>query len=365
MSATGDFPPVERLLSLLEVLLERPQGVNISELRELGISRSTLFVLLRHLRELGYVIQVGRGRYLAGPRLLAWRGRSNLTSELQIAFYQEAASLAISETLALALPLEQGAILVAQVEPSNRLHTVFPPQYRFPPESAAAQVISPQAAAAIREQGYARVESEGVLEIAFPICADGVTPQAALLFSAPVFRWEEQALSSLLLSLREVAARLSYRLGATYYAPWKVTFPASPLQGRALTTEEISAFLKAPWVARLACLRPDGTPHVVPVWHEWDGCSFYVVAWPGSLWAEYLQQNPKISLSIDEPWPPLRRVFVRGHAHRLSPMDIPDGLSGLLDRLRRRYLGSGGILPTGDARPFRIVPETLHGWQGL
>ncbi|MBO9369323.1 MAG: pyridoxamine 5'-phosphate oxidase family protein [Chloroflexi bacterium] len=365
MSTTNDLPPVERLLGLLEVLLERPQGVTLNELLSLGISRSTLFALLRHLKELGYVAQGGRGRYLAGPRLLAWRGRGHLTSELQIAFYQEATSLAISETLGLALPLEQGAILVAQLEPPNRLHSVFPPHYRFPPESAAAQVLSPQAAPAIREQGYARVESEGVLEIAFPICADGTTPQAALLLSAPLFRWEERALASLLARLREAAARLSYRLGATHYAPWQIAFPASPLNGRALTPEEVHAFLQAPWVARLACVRPDGTPHVVPVWHEWDGKGFYVVAWPGSLWAEYLQQNPRLSLSIDEPWPPLRRVLVRGQAHPVSSAEIPQGLNGLLDRLRRRYLGPGGILPAGDVRPFRILPETLHGWQGL
>lgn len=364
MPSPVDLPAVERLLVLLEKLLEQPHGVTLNEMLETGISRSTLFALLRALKNRGYVTQPERGRYLAGPRLLAWRGRSHLGSDLQAAFYQEAASLGIEETLALALPLEQGAVLVAQVEPQTRLHSVFPPHFRFPPESAAAQALSLTPSEVTQEKGYAVHQTEGLLEIAFPICPDGKTPYAALIFSAPAFRWNETELSKILPRLREAAARLSYRLGATSYTPWQVR-PPTPLKERPLTSEEIGDFLQAPWVARLACLRPDGTPHVVPVWHEWDGQHFYVVAWQGSLWAEYLLQNPRLSLSIDEPWPPLRRVLVRGYAQSVSPEEIHGGLNGLLERLRRRYVGPGGLLPGKEARPFRIVPQTIQGWQGL
>ncbi len=364
MSSPVDISSVERLLALLEKLLEQPHGLTLNEMLEMGISRSTLFALLRALKNRGYVSQPERGRYSAGPRLLAWRGRSQLGSDLQAAFYQEAASLGLEETLALALPLEQGAVLIAQMEPQTRLHSVFPPHFRFPSESAAAQALSLTPPESVREKGYAIGSAEGLLEIALPICSDGKTPYAALLFSAPAFRWSEQELSKILPRLREAAARLSYRLGATHYTPWQIK-PQPPLKERPLTREEIDAFLRAPWVARLACLRPDGTPHVVPVWHEWDGEGFYVVAWQGSLWGEYLIQNPLLSLSIDEPWPPLRRVLVRGHAQSLSPEAINGGLNGLIERLRRRYVGPGGLLPGKEARPFRIVPQTLQGWQGI
>lgn len=369
MSLSSELSSAGRLLTLLEKLLEQPRGATLNEMLEVGIPRSTLFALLRDLKARGYVVQPERGRYLPGPRLLSWHGRSNLSSDLQVAFYQEVLSLGLDETLALALPLEQGATLIAQYEPQTRLHTVFPPHFRFPAESAAAQVLSLSPEPPIQRDGYAVTHTEGLLEVALPICADGTTPCAALIMSAPAFRWDADRLKQSLPGLREIAARLSYRQGATHYAPWQLQ-PASPPQERPLSAEEIDSFLRAPWVARLACVRPDGNPHVVPLWHEWDERYFYVVAWQGSLWADYLLQQPRLSLSIDEPWPPLRRVIVRGYAQSISPHEISGGLTGLLERLHRRYVGPSRTmpsraLPSKEARPFRIFPESLHGWQGI
>jgi hypothetical protein len=98
-------------------------------------------------------------------------------------------------------------------------------------------------------------------------------------------------LSACLEELRQMAAQLSYRLGAPYYAPYRPQ-PQQALQATAaLSTEEISTFLRGPWAASLACIRPDGRPHVIPVWQEWDGQAFYVIAWQGSQWADYLRAN--------------------------------------------------------------------------
>ena len=91
--------------------------------------------------------------------------------------------------------------------------------------------------------------------------------------------------------------------------------------------------------ARLACIRPDGGPHVIPVWQEWDGEKFVVIAWQGSQWAEYVLQNPNVSLSVDEPWPPLRRVVARGKAMKLPANSTT--LDEILLRLSGRYLGQG------------------------
>ncbi len=100
----------------------------------------------------------------------------------------------------------------------------------------------------------------------------------------------------------------------------------------------MTAFLQGPWTARLAVVRPDGQPHVIPVWQEWDGEVFTIIAWKGSQWAEHLLQNPNVSLTIDEPWPPLRRVVVRGQAAPLNHGDDIPGLEALVQRLTRRYL---------------------------
>lgn len=362
-----DTSSVARTLLLLEMLLERPQGVDLADLLErLDMARSSLFALLNTLKALGYVEQAERrGRYRAGPRLLAWRGAALPAADLQTAFYQEAGALSLPETLALALPLEGGAVLAAQVEATSQVRSVFPAGHRFAPSSAAARALLPSPAETVCREGYALSRSAEAVELAVPICADGQTPCAALVLSAPAFRWSDDRLAESLPTLREVAARLSYRLGATRYAPWQREADQPSLPRRPLDPSSIAAFLSAPWLARLACVRPDGAPHVVPVWQEWDGRHFFVVAWQGSLWAQYVLANPNVSLTVDEPWPPLRRVFARGRALPLQPGDYPGGLNALLNRLRRRYLGPGGVLPAGQWQAFRVEPENLSAWQGI
>ena len=46
----------------------------------------------------------------------------------------------------------------------------------------------------------------------------------------------------------------------------------------ALAQDEVDEFLAEGRIARLACLDADGWPYVVPVWHEWDGSAFWLVA---------------------------------------------------------------------------------------
>ena len=364
-------PAAQRTLRLLEFLLAHPAGVSSRELIDhLGISRSSLFALLHTLKVLGYVEQAeGRGRYRPGARLQAWCSPA-LTGpqDLVAAFQQEAADLSLGETLALAVRGQDGVLVCAQVEGVHRVRSVFRLGQLLPFEaSAAGRVLQVPAPEAVRVHGYAIHSDEETLELALPICKDGCTPEFALLVSVPRFRHTQESLLAHLPALREMAARLSYRLGAPQYRPYQTAEqpalgPAAPL-GR----EEIAAFLQGPWVARLACVRPDGTPHVVPVWHEWDGRAFHVVAWRGSHWADYLLANPRVSLTVDETWPPLRRVSAWGEAHHLAPTALPGGLDAFLNRLSRRYLGQPlpSELPRQAWRAFRIVPKHLRGWRGL
>lgn len=151
---------------------------------------------------------------------------------------------------------------------------------------------------------------------------------------------------------------------AYYYLPYQPEPRLDLRPAQSLSEQELNTFLQGPWAARLACLRPDGRPHVIPVWQEWDGQAFRVLAWQGSQWADYLLRDPSVSLTVDEPWPPLRRVVCRGQAQEI-PLDQVE-LASLVQRLARRYLGQvPAALETQVQRAFRIQPETLRGWQGL
>ena len=382
MTTDPIIPTAERTLRLVELLQARPEGWTPQELLpELDLSRSALFVLLRALKALGYVEQTGkRGRYIPGPRLLAWQSPQTPSSQdLLTAFYQEAELNAGApgsfprETLALVLPAgEGGCVVAAQVEGASLVRSSFTPGQIYPQSSnaspllAALQVLNANPALEIRTQGHSLAFGAETIDLALPVCRDGHTPEAALLLSAPAFRWTAEHLDETFLpGLREMAAHLSYRLGAPVYAPYR-TQPRDRLQTTAsLGAEEISAFLRGPYAASLACIRPDGKPHVIPVWQEWDGQDFFVIAWQGAQWAEYIEQNPNVSLTIDEPWAPLRRVVVQGCARPVET--APAALDRLIQRLTRRYLGQPGLggLSGQVQRAFRIHPDSLRGYRGL
>jgi DNA-binding IclR family transcriptional regulator len=370
MKQETDSPSVERALALLEILLEQPQGADVPDLlSRVDISRSSLFVLLNTLKTLGYIEQAEkRGRYRAGPRLLAWQGASSPlpAADLLSAFFHEAEASDVEETLALFVPVSEGeALLLGQVEGPREVRSVFETGQRLPSSSAAGSVFQSPAPAETQSQGYALSKRGDALDIAFPICRDGVSPSAVLLMSMPAFRWGKFAEQKTLPALREMSARLSYRMGAPSYSPWR-TEAAEIGETLPLTDMQVLALLKAPWSARLACVRPDGAPHVVPVWHEWDGQAFHVLAWKGSRWGDYLSSNPQVSLTVDEPFLPLRRISAKGIARPEFESTDPQ-LGKLLARLSRRYLGqnlAASLAPQVE-RSFVITPSALRGWQGI
>jgi len=363
-------PAVERALLLLEILLAQPQGVELSDLfAHVDAARSSLFVLLNTLKALGYVEQAEkRGRYRPGPRLLAWRGGSSLlpSADLLSAFFQEAHSSGLEETLALLVPVGEGEVgVVGQVEGRREIRSVFDTGQRLPASSAAGQIFRTPVSTEIQRQGYSLSLRGDALDIAFPVCRDGILPNAALVLSLPAFRWDDAVAQTVLPVLREMSARLSYRLGAPIYSPWQVA-TAEITEMLPLSDAQLAALLSAPWTARLACVRPDGAPHVVPVWHEWDGQAFHVLAWKGSRWSEYVRANPHVSLTVDEPFLPLRRISAKGMA-RLEFESSDPRLNRLLVRLSRRYLGqnlAASLAPQVECS-FVITPAALRGWQGL
>ncbi|MCC6147812.1 MAG: helix-turn-helix domain-containing protein [Anaerolineaceae bacterium] len=366
-----NVPAAERTLQIIELILGNPEGITLQELlASLDISRSSLFLLLNTLKQQGYAEQSEqRGRYRPGPRLQAWRGSNRVSSqEIIPAFYQEAGRTACTETLALAAETHGGALILAQVESPQSVRAVLKTGLVAPMgQTAAGAVFSSPPPEEVRRRGYALRRDGDVIELALPVCRDGIHPDYALLFVAPAYRDPDQKVDDALALLREMAARLSYRLGAAAYAPFHENAENETPAATPLGKEEMEEFLKGPWPARLACVRPDGSPHVVPVWQEWDGQDFHILAWKGSRWADYILGKPSVSLSVDETWPPLRRVTARGSAAPVQEPVSSKRLRPLLNRLYRRYLGQSAPANAEEQIEwiFRITPLGLKGWKGL
>ncbi|QWK09299.1 MAG: helix-turn-helix domain-containing protein [Thermoflexus hugenholtzii] len=353
-------PAVERALRILEWIADRPEGVSPAALQaRFGFSRTGLFALLNTLKAHGYLEQAGpRGPYRLGPRWWALAAQAHPEQALRELFRAEARGFA--ESLALLRPAGGEVVVLEAALGAYPLVGRWAVGDRLPLEGSAPGWIFLAAHRTgprwgrIRREGIARRRLGALIEAAVPICPDGRHPVAALAVRLPASR----ARPALYEALRAAAARLSLRLGAPAYQP----YAAEPegLSLRRLRPEEIAAFLEGPWIARLVGLRADGRPYAVPVWYLWERPALWIAALPGSRWPGYIRAHPQVTLLIDEPWPPLRRVRVEGRA---VPDIFPEGPDGLAARLAARYRLESP--PPGLREIFRILPERMEGRRGV
>jgi DNA-binding IclR family transcriptional regulator len=391
MTYAHHVPAAERTLRLLEVLSVASTGLTAAELIErLHMSRSSLFALLNTLKARHYIDQEGP-RYRLGPALWALLpGRQHGLGPLVDAFQSDVELGMLTETIALAWLDGVESVIIAQRESQQPVRAVFRPGERRPAVATAAGLILlaglpsntlpvhlPSQAAElmptlshIHTTGWTETRHHDTVELAAPLCVDGIQPVAALLASIPAFRAQAEPLAALAFALRQAAARLSARMGAPVYQPygWTSSGPLGPTT--TLTPVAIEQLLQGPWSARLACIRHDGTPHVIPLWYEWAEQCLWVTASPEAAWKAYIATGKQVSLTVDDPWPPLRRAFIVGHAEAVASADIPGGLAGLRHRLAIRYLGQGAATRaefrhTAGWQAFRIVPHKITGLQGL
>lgn len=68
----------------------------------------------------------------------------------------------------------------------------------------------------------------------------------------------------------------------------------------------------------LATVRPDGRPHLVPVWFVVDDGRWYFCTSPGSVKARNLQANPRVALALEDGDNP---CVVEGVARQVRPAD--------------------------------------------
>jgi PPOX class probable F420-dependent enzyme len=76
-------------------------------------------------------------------------------------------------------------------------------------------------------------------------------------------------------------------------------------------------------VAALASVRPDGRPHVVPLWFSWDGTSFVIYSKPRSVKVRNLRHQPCAMLALGEPGGAGSAVLVEVRAEMATCSRLP------------------------------------------
>jgi PPOX class probable F420-dependent enzyme len=81
-----------------------------------------------------------------------------------------------------------------------------------------------------------------------------------------------------------------------------------------VTPEYLQEYLGKPHICDLATVRPDGSPHVAPVWHHYDGENLIVLAEESAVKVRNIRNEPRVSASIATDARPYEYVLINGTA---------------------------------------------------
>jgi PPOX class probable F420-dependent enzyme len=121
---------------------------------------------------------------------------------------------------------------------------------------------------------------------------------------------------------------------------------------------ELDEFLRLPNPAVVATIRPDGSPHAVATWYDWDGGRALLNMDESRLRLRFMRRDPRVALTVlgKDSW--YSHVSLLGRI--VSIEDDPDLAD--IDRLARRY--TGRPFRTRDARRVSawLEPARWHAW---
>lgn len=129
----------------------------------------------------------------------------------------------------------------------------------------------------------------------------------------------------------------------------------------------IGVALERDAVVWLSSIRPDGGPHLVPLWFVWDGVSILVFSKPHAQKVRNLRADPRVMVAVGEPGDefdvelieaiaelaqvPTRRVLPEAFACKYADLAARAGIT--FDRFVAVY-----------SQPIWIHPSRWLGWGG-
>jgi nitroimidazol reductase NimA-like FMN-containing flavoprotein (pyridoxamine 5'-phosphate oxidase superfamily) len=138
-----------------------------------------------------------------------------------------------------------------------------------------------------------------------------------------------------------------------------------------LTPKEVDDLLAGPVIARLAVVKPDGAPYVVPVWQHWDGKAMYLIPRARSRFVDYLASEPRVAVSCADDGDARRsRVLIEGTAEVVEGPALMTGrMLEIAKEMAERYGGKSGLgyLEGTLTKPrylVRIAPRKMTTWAG-
>ena len=128
----------------------------------------------------------------------------------------------------------------------------------------------------------------------------------------------------------------------------------------------IEEYLAQPLLADLATVKADGSPHVAPVWFQYQNGQIRIIAQTKSVKTRNIQHEPRVSLSVAIHERPYKYVLVNGTAE-LSKEGIPELTRALAIHYQGGQEGNeyaDRVLVKMDFYLITITPTKIISWNG-
>ncbi len=122
-------------------------------------------------------------------------------------------------------------------------------------------------------------------------------------------------------------------------AEGKQPSPAASPAPPAMTKEDMQAFLARPLIARLATVRANDTPQVVPMWFLYEDGVMYMSTRTNAAKVKHLRSNPRVAVVVDVMEAPLKNkvVTLDGMAEVQAT-----GVKEVTTKIYQKYMGKEG-----------------------
>jgi PPOX class probable F420-dependent enzyme len=109
--------------------------------------------------------------------------------------------------------------------------------------------------------------------------------------------------------------------------------------------------------AHLALTLADGTPHVSPLWFDWDGTHLIINTARGRVKDKALKRRSPVAVSISDPHNPYRYLLIKGRVIE----ETEHGAYDQICALREKYEGDRNFPKRAHETrvTYKILPERV------
>jgi PPOX class probable F420-dependent enzyme len=139
------------------------------------------------------------------------------------------------------------------------------------------------------------------------------------------------------------------------------------MDAQRLATARTVRFLEREPIVWLSTVRPDGGPHVVPIWFWWDGRTITAYSKPDAQKARNIRVNPAAMLALGDADDDFDVGLIHARAE-LTGEPTPDPLPAPFVAKYGGRMAAMGLTARSFAATYsqviRIVPDRYLGWHG-